>query len=141
MAARLHHRRSVRILYLALGLVSLGVGIVGIVVPLVPTAGPVLLAGFFFARSSERFHDWLTGHPRFGPLIADYQAGLGIPMRAKVLATVMIVASFGLTMAVAVHGIVGRSLLAATAAGILAYILTRPTKVAGVARPIDEPVA
>ena len=88
-----------RAVYLVLGFVSLGVAFVGVALPLIPTTGPVLLAAFFFAKSSERFHNWLLNHRWFGPGIRDYQAGLGIPMKAKVTAVVMIAISFGITRA------------------------------------------
>lgn len=124
----LHGRRSVRAVYFTLGIVSLVVGLVGIVLPLIPTTGPVLLSAFFFARSSERVHGWLINHRRFGPAIRDYQAGLGIPMRAKMTAVAMIALTFGITMLFAVTAWQGRLLLVATAAGILWFILSRPTK-------------
>ena len=127
MVAKVHHRRSVRTIYLVLGFLSLGVGVVGLALPLVPTTGPVLLAAFFFARSSERFHQWLIGHPRFGPGIRDYQAGLGIPMRAKVLAVVMIALTFTISTVFLVTAVWARVLLVAIAAGVVVFILTRPT--------------
>jgi uncharacterized membrane protein YbaN (DUF454 family) len=127
MAAKVHHRRSIRTLYLALGFLSLAVGFVGLVLPLVPTTGPVLLAGFFFARSSERFHGWLVNHPRFGPGIRDYQAGLGISMRAKVQAVVMIVATFTVSIVFVIKEPWARAALIAVAAGVIAFILSRPT--------------
>ena len=117
-----------RSVYGIAGVVSLAIGVIGIAVPLIPTTGPVLLAAFFFARSSDRLHSWITAHRRFGPMIKDYQAGLGIPMRAKVTATVMIAVSFGITIAFAVDNLAVRLLLVATAAGVLAFIYTRPTR-------------
>ncbi len=132
MTARIHERRALRWVYFGLGLASLGLGLVGTVLPLIPTTGPILLAGFFFARSSERFHNWLTGHRRFGPLIRDYQAGLGIPMRAKVLAVVMIAATFGASLLLVVKSPGWRVALVLLAAGIVTFIVTRPTKAPGV---------
>ncbi len=117
-----------RTIYLALGMLSLGVGVVGLVLPLVPTTGPVLLAAFFFARSSERFHGWLVNHPRFGQSIRDYQAGLGIPMRAKVLAVVMIAVTFTISLAFVAKAVWLRALLVAVAVGVVAFILSRPTR-------------
>jgi len=139
MAANVHHRRSVRVTYRVLGFVSLGVGMLGLVLPLIPTTGPVLLAGFFFARSSERFHRWMLDHPRFGPAIRNYQAGLGIPRRAKILATVMIVLTFSLSMAFVVTATVGRVVLGLLAVGIIAFILSRPTTPANVVAPGGPP--
>ena len=55
-----------RIFWLTLGGLSLSVGVVGIVVPLLPTTVFVILAAYCFARSSERLHDWLISHRYFG---------------------------------------------------------------------------
>ncbi len=123
-----HRSRTVRFVYFSLGLVSLAVGLVGIALPLIPTTGPVLLAAFFFARSSTRVHSWLLRHRMFGPAIRDYQAGLGIPMKAKVTAVVMIAVTFGITMTLVVTAWPWRWALVATAAGVLWFILSRPTK-------------
>ena len=128
VATQLHQNRGMRAIYLALGFVSLGVGIIGIALPLVPTTGPVLLAAFFFAKSSERFHSWLLNHRRFGPGIRDYQAGLGIPVRAKIAAVVMIVISFGISILWVVNATEGRIALAILAVAISVYIVSRPTK-------------
>jgi len=56
-----------RLLYLGLGFLCVAVGAVGIVLPLLPTVPFMLLAAFFFARSSPRLEAWIVEHPRFGP--------------------------------------------------------------------------
>ena len=61
-----------RALWLLLGLVAVGLGAVGVVLPLLPTTPFLLLAAFAFARSSERWHQWLVNHQIFGPLIEDW---------------------------------------------------------------------
>ncbi|HEX9964012.1 MAG TPA: YbaN family protein [Allosphingosinicella sp.] len=58
-----------RLLYLCLGFASVGLGAAGIVLPLLPTVPFMLLAAFFFARSSPRLEAWIVEHPRFGPHI------------------------------------------------------------------------
>ncbi len=128
MSSKVHHRLSVRVTYFLLGLFSLGVGLVGVLVPLIPTTGPVLLAAFFFARSSERYYNWLLNNRRFGPAIRDYQAGLGIPLRSKIVAVATIVVTFSITMALVVTATLWRALLIVLALGIVTFIVTRPTK-------------
>jgi uncharacterized membrane protein YbaN (DUF454 family) len=86
--------RWLRPLYLVAGLLSLGIGIVGIVLPLVPTTPLILLSAYCFARSSDRLHAWLVGHPRLGRYVSDFEAGRGIPRRAKIMAVVLASAAF-----------------------------------------------
>lgn len=72
----------------------------GIVLPLLPTVPFLLLATFCFARSSERMHNWLVTHPRFGPAITDWQQNGAIGIRAKKLATVSVLIVFAISVAV-----------------------------------------
>lgn len=76
----------VRILLAAVGLLSTALGIAGIFLPVLPTVPLLLLAAACFARSSERFHNWLLDHPHLGPMIRDYLEGQGIPLRSKIVA-------------------------------------------------------
>ena len=66
---RLHHRRMVRWVFLALGCLFVVVGVVGIFVPLLPTTPFMLAAAACFARGSERFYVWLFHHRTFGPIV------------------------------------------------------------------------
>lgn len=83
-----------RIIWLSCGFLALGLGAVGVVLPLLPTVPFLLLAAFCFARSSERFHGWLLEHPVFGPPIADWRRSGAIRRKAKYLATASIGAAF-----------------------------------------------
>lgn len=49
-----------RIIYCILGFVTLGLGIIGIVLPIIPTVPFLLLTSFFFSKGSKRFNDWFT---------------------------------------------------------------------------------
>ena len=71
---------------------SLGVGVVGIVVPGLPTVPFVLLAAFAAARGSTRLHHRLLAHRQFGPMIRDWQAQGAVSRRSKWLATTMMAA-------------------------------------------------
>jgi uncharacterized membrane protein YbaN (DUF454 family) len=61
-------------------------GIVGIVVPGLPTVPFVLLSAFAAARGSQRLHAWLLAHRRFGPMIRDWQTQGAVSRRSKILA-------------------------------------------------------
>jgi hypothetical protein len=80
-----------RVLWLLAGACSLLTGIVGIFLPLLPTTPFVLLAAFCFSRGSLRCETWLLNHPRFGPMVRDWRANRAISLRAKQLASAMMV--------------------------------------------------
>ncbi len=82
--------RVLRLLLLGSGLLAVGLGSVGIFVPLLPTVPFLLLAAACFARSSERFHNWLFEHPHLGPVLHGYLNGLGMSLRAKVSALILL---------------------------------------------------
>jgi uncharacterized membrane protein YbaN (DUF454 family) len=128
MTAQLNRSRVVRGVYVVAGVASLLLGLIGLFLPVMPTTVFVLIAAFFFARSSERLHSWIVGHGVFGPLVSDFQSGLGIPLYAKVWATVAIMAGFGTSMALFVANLGARMVMTATAVLIIWYVLSRPTK-------------
>lgn len=114
-----------RLLWFSFGLAATGLGIAGVVLPLLPATPFFLLAAFFFARSSPRLHAWLTGHRRFGPMIADWQRHRAIGHRAKITA----VSVMGVTLAAGVLAGLDPWLLGAQAAAMVgagAFIVTRP---------------
>ena len=81
----------VRGVLVALGWTAVALGAIGVVLPGWPTTVWLLVAAYFFARSSPRFLRWLLRHRVFGPLVRDIRAGLGLPARAKAFAISMIV--------------------------------------------------
>lgn len=85
--------RSARYALIAFGWVCVATGVVGIVVPGLPTTVFLLLAAWAFSRSSERFQNWLLGHPRFGPPVVAWRDRGAIPLRAKILAVATMSAS------------------------------------------------
>lgn len=92
-----HRERVIRAFWVTCGAISLVLGIIGIFLPLLPTTPFVLLAAACFARGSEKFHNWLITHERFGPLVRDWQAHHSIPFRAKCLALSMMWTSMSIT--------------------------------------------
>ena len=62
-----------RVIYLICGFIFLGCGAIGAFLPLVPTTPFLLLAVFFFARSSEKWHSYVLNHRIFGKYLRDYQ--------------------------------------------------------------------
>ena len=72
-----------KIFYLVFGFVSLMVGVIGIVLPIVPTTPLILLAGFCFARSSKRFEKWLRNTKIYQFYVADYVETKSISRKRK----------------------------------------------------------
>lgn len=114
-----------RILWLIGGLLALGCGLVGVVLPLLPTVPFLLLAAFCFARSSERLHNWLLSHKSFGPMIEDWTRNGAIRPSAKKAATVSIALVFGISLAFGVKTTV-LVIQAVVLSAVLFFIWTRP---------------
>lgn len=119
--------RLTRHILLALGWLFLGIGAVGIAVPVLPTAPFVLLAAACFLRSSERLHAWLVSHPRFGRHIEDYLAGRGLRARTKAVALSTLWASVLASAYFFVPLFIVDLLMVAVAAAVSVYILRLPT--------------
>jgi uncharacterized membrane protein YbaN (DUF454 family) len=114
-----------RAVFFTFGWVSVGLGLVGMALPLLPTVPFLLLAAVCFARSSPAAHDWLTQHPRLGPPIEDWSAHGAIRRPMKRMALLTLALSFGIPAAL------GSPLwvmaIQALALGCVAFfILTRP---------------
>ncbi|MGL4420409.1 MAG: YbaN family protein [Gemmataceae bacterium] len=87
-----------RYLYIAAGLFFVGVGILGALLPVLPTTPWLLLASFCFARSSPRLHAWLRTTPYFGKLIQDWETHRGVRPRVKASAITIVVLVVGSTV-------------------------------------------
>jgi hypothetical protein len=118
--------RFVRGVYLALGLMCLGLAYMSWL-PGIPTFDFVILAAFFFARSSDRFHAWLMSHPVFGRIIRGYRSD-GFTVRTKAVASAAVLASLIFSMTVLVDSVSLRWVLAAVGLFAVWFIWTRPTK-------------
>ena len=83
--------------FVVLGCVSLGIGAVGAVLPLLPTFPFLLLAAFCFAKSSEKLHNWFTSTKLYQENLDDFMQGRGMTKRMKlrIMATVTALMAFG----------------------------------------------
>ncbi len=115
-----------RIVYLVFGCLFVGLGFIGAFLPLLPTVPFLLLALWCFARSSQRFHNWLYHHPRFGPPLRDWDQHGVIPVRAKILSTAMMVVSMAIMLAVTDLSVWTYGGIAAVLTLVSLYILSRP---------------
>ena len=90
------------IFYKVLGFFFVGLGILGLFLPLVPTTGFLLLAAGCFARSSEKWHRWLLSNRIFGPIINDWNEKKCITISSKIVAVTSILLFGGYSIIFAV---------------------------------------
>ncbi len=84
-------------LFIILGTISLILGIIGIVVPGLPTTSFVLLSAYLFARSSEKLYNKLLNHKFLGGYIRDYQKGVSIRTKIRAISmmwTMILISAF-----------------------------------------------
>jgi hypothetical protein len=115
-----------RAAWLVSGLVALALGLLGIVLPLLPTTPFLLLAAFCFARSSPALHDWIIQHPRLGPPIRDWRNHGAISGRAKIAAVAML----AFALVTGIFADLGPRVLAVQGVILLlvgTFLLTRPS--------------
>ena len=122
MEGRLSLRRRFLV---AAGLMSAGIGIVGVFVPLLPTTPLLLLAAACFLRSSERLHRWLTTHRWFGSYIRNYQEYRGITNRTRVVALLLLWTSLGYSAFGIVNNLVIRTGLLLVGLAVTLYVILR----------------
>jgi uncharacterized membrane protein YbaN (DUF454 family) len=116
----------IRATWLLAGLLCVGLGFIGVFVPLMPTTIFLILAAGCFARSSPRLEAWLLGHPRFGPTLRAWRAEGAIPPRAKLYACIGIALGYGLFLVGAHPGLIVALIVALPMMGCAAWIASRP---------------
>ncbi len=119
---------ALRLFYLALGWLSVGLGIVGIILPILPTTPFLLVAVWAFSKSSPALAERLRNHPRAGPYIRGWQDHGVIPVVGKVLSTLMMTAMGIYLTAFSTAPLWAAVLACIVMSGVSVYILTRPSE-------------
>ena len=108
------------------GWLSLITGLIGIVLPLLPTTPFILLSAYCFSRSSSRLHQWLTSHPWFGPAILQWQQTRTVNRKVKSRALYLILITFTITLAVTPLPLLGKSALVLLALILMGFVARLP---------------
>jgi len=122
-----------RTLLFGLGWLAIGLGILGMLLPLLPTTPFLILAAGCFARSSPRFHAALMHNRHFGPLLRQWESSHSIPPRVKPKAVVLVLVTFGISIAAVSH-LELRIMLATLALLLLVFLYRLPVR-----RPTEPP--
>ena len=101
-----------KLLYVIIGCIGVGLGALGVILPILPTVPFLLLAAFCFARSSERLNNWFTGTKLYKNNLESYVKGKGMTRKTKIkiMVTITVLMTIGFIMMDQI--LVGRIVLA-----------------------------
>jgi uncharacterized membrane protein YbaN (DUF454 family) len=127
-------QKIIRTLWLAVGLVCVGLGAIGMVLPILPTTPFLLAAAACFCKSSKRMYDWLLSNGWFGEYIRNYKEGRGLTMKTKITALTVMWATIGISTVFLLNRLLPSQLILplqivmiAVAIGVSIHILRLPT--------------
>jgi uncharacterized protein len=116
-----------RLFYLAFGWLCVGLGVLGIIMPILPTTPFLILAVWSFSRSSPALAEKLRNHPLAGPYIRAWQDHGAIPTKAKGLAIIMMSGMGAYVVLYADLPTWTKAAIITVLAAVAIYILTRPS--------------
>ena len=116
-----------RKLLLWCGHLMLALGLIGVLLPILPTTPFLLLAAACYSRSSNRFYHWLLNNKYFGSYIRQWRHEQCIPVRAKVFAIATLVVTMGISIVFFVKPFALKVLMASIGLGVSLYILSFPS--------------
>tara|TARA_B100001750_G_C15478302_1_gene583890 strand:+ start:1181 stop:1576 length:396 start_codon:yes stop_codon:yes gene_type:complete len=86
---KINKNKSIRLLWVLLGSISVGMGVIGIFVPGWPTTIFLIIASYFYIRSSDKLYNWLLNNKILGIYLKNYYSGKGMPVKAKIFSISM----------------------------------------------------
>jgi uncharacterized membrane protein YbaN (DUF454 family) len=119
---RLRHHIKNWIL-IATGSLSVVLGVLGIILPVLPTTPFLLLAAACYIRSSDPFYQWLITNKWLGSYIKNYREGHGIPKRTKIWVISLLWLTIGFSAIFVVPVLIGKIMLVAIASGVTYHIV------------------
>jgi uncharacterized membrane protein YbaN (DUF454 family) len=120
-------QKVVRALFFVAGSVSLALGTIGIVLPVLPTTPFLLLALACYCRSSKRMTKWVLTNKYFGSYIRRYKEGKGIPIKTKIATTAILWITISYSAFFIVNIWIVQLILFAIAIAVSIHIITLPT--------------
>ncbi|TNF22270.1 MAG: DUF454 domain-containing protein [Deltaproteobacteria bacterium] len=136
--ARAHHSPLVRALYVAAGTVSLVTGVIGILVPVLPTTPFILVATACYVKASPRLYDKILSNRVVGFPVYTWQVNRTVPRRVRVVAVTVVLLTFSTTIAFAVKPLWARLLMAALGLGLATFLWRLPTTRSPKGRPSPD---
>ena len=109
------------------GTISLGLGALGVFLPILPTTPFLLLSAAFYYKGSERMHRWLLNNKLFGNYIKNYKDGRGMALKAKAITLCLLWTTICYSAFFIVNMIALQIVLFVIAGGVSIHILTIPT--------------
>lgn len=111
-----------KVFFFSLGLTFLGIGAVGIVLPLLPTTPFVIVSAFCFGKSSKKFERWLSNNRYFGSYIENYKSNKGVPLDVKLKSIVFLWVMLFISAFVFISNVYLQILLMVVGVGVTAHI-------------------
>jgi len=123
-----HRPSSLRkAVFIVAGTISLGLGAVGIFLPILPTTPFLLLSAACYYKGSERMHRWLLNNRLFGSYIRNYKEGKGISLAGKVFTIFLLWIAICFSALLIVNNYVVQIVLFAIAIAVTIHVITLPT--------------
>jgi len=116
-------RKPIKVLLIATGTFFIGLGIVGIFVPVLPTTPFLLISATLYAKSSKSFYNWLVNNKILGRYIKNYREGKGIPLKLKIITIVLLWITIGCSAIFAIDIFWVRVMLVIIAIGVTIHII------------------
>jgi uncharacterized membrane protein YbaN (DUF454 family) len=125
---RAHDSIIVRWMFAALGTLCVILGVIGVVVPVLPTTPFMLLAAACYARASVRFYNWLLNSRAFGPLILEWRRHHSIPWKTKLSAIALMSITLTASIVFFVRNPYTQGVLALLGIGLAIWLYRVPSR-------------